>query len=128
MARPPVKSRQYYEAVEKLLAQNMDQAGAINQVADQMGLHRNVVRAGWYRYGARHADEGPSETSFEAHITRARKALEAARDALDDKVLRAQADLDRAQAALDQAVRDRDERLNDLSVQIEALGQRSDTA
>jgi hypothetical protein len=127
MARPPVKSRQYFEAVEERLAQGTKQSEAINQVAEQLGLHRNVVRAGWYRYRRREDATPSAADSFSGHISEARRALEAARASLEARVVQAKASLVSAQAAYDDATRERDEKLGPLTAQLDALGQHSDS-
>lgn len=123
----------YYEEVEALVADGVQNANAIRQVAEKYQKTENSVRGGIFQYKKSHVNGGASApttrrsrrasaaATVDDYLANARKALEAARDLIDQEVNEAKAALDAAQARYDQAVASVKDRKADIEKKLKAL-------
>lgn len=130
MADSKTKAEQYYDAVEALKADGMDNADAIRQVAEKQGVSDNAVRGSIYQHRNKLNGGAPSTgrggrrakaTTPEDELATARGAIERAIALIDREVDEAKIELDAAQARYDQVSGSVKERRVDFERRLKAL-------
>lgn len=128
-AKKPL-GQQYYEEVESLKSQGMSNAEAIREVAKRRDMKENAIRGGIHQYRSRHLDGGATSTrrgrraaprSVDDYLADAKRALETARDLIDQEVDQAKAELDAAQKRYDDLVASTKDRKEDIDRRLAAL-------
>jgi transposase-like protein len=119
----------YYEEVEALKANDVDNADAIRQVAQKYDKQENAVRGGIHQYKRGHLGNGSSTTtrrrrgapSVDDLLGNARKSLEEALTLVDREVEEAKSALDAAQKRYDDIAASVKDRKADIEQKLKAL-------
>jgi hypothetical protein len=123
---PKTKAQELYERVEELVAGGMSRPDAFRQIASERGITYNSARGAYYQ-GRPGVDNGRPkrtrrrETTPEDAVADARRALEAAIEAIDAEVAAAEVRAKEAQAEYEAMAAAADERKEAIQAKLKAL-------